>query len=614
MTDAMHWVPAARASTLPALFAGRVALTPNETAYRYFDPPARRWRSLTWAQAENLAGRWRAGLAASDLSAGARVAILVRNSPSWVAVDQAALDQGLVSVGLFCGDTPASSGDILRDSGAALVVVAKGRWWRSILEEGDCPAVRTVVALDGDAEGDARLVASESWLPDKPQRASLTPAPEELASLVYTSGTSGRARGVMLSHASLVWNAYACARAVDTPVDEHLVSFVPLAHAYERTVDYHRALITGATLSFCRHPRFLSLTLANARPTALVGVPRIYEHYYMELQRSLTRRPRWVRRLVRLTTELGWSVFQRQQGRGPRRLRHLAWPLLRQLVARPCLRPFGGRLEVAISGAAALPRPVARTLIGLGLPLLQGYGLTEAGPVVSVNRTDDNDPASVGRVLDDVQTRLGPDNELWVRTPGVMEGYWGDAEATAAVIEAGGNWLRTGDKVSRLDQSRLFLTGRLKEIIVMATGDKASPEPLERTIGLDPLFTRAAVVGEARPYLAALVTCDGEALGALMGTLGLDSESPSDRCDPRLERAMLKRIGQRLRHFPVHAQVRRVAVIDEVWSVENGLLTVTEKLRRRAVARRYAGEIERLYGRRAAAAQKTDFSYNVNVG
>lgn len=606
-----HWIPASAAATLPELFDARVAATPRDVAYRYFDVTIRRWRELTWAEIAARAARWRSGLARLELPHGERVAILLRNQPDWVAVDQAALSLGLVVVGLYCGDTPSSSAKLLEDSGARVVVVAKGRWWRQIAAAQSLPDVTQVVTLDTDVAGDERLHEASRWLPASGERARPACAPDDLAALIYTSGTTGSARGAMLTHANLVWNAYACADAVGLEGEEHLISFVPMAHAFERTADYYRGLITGATLSFCRHPRFLKPTLTEVRPTALIGVPQVYERYYVELHRWLGRRMRPFQRLVRFTIELGWSVFQRQQGRGPRRLRHLLWPLLRSTVASPCLRPFGGRLEVAVSGAAALPRPAARTLIGLGLRLQQGYGLTEAGPVVSVNRAHDNDPVSVGAPLEGVETRLGVDNELWVRSPGVMRGYWNDPEATAEVLEPSG-WLRTGDKVSRLDKRRLYLTGRVKEVIVMATGDKASPEPIERTLALDPLVRHAVVVGEARPYLAAILQCDPDLLARELRRLGLDPDDPASRRSPRLERALLRRAGSLLKDFQAHAQIRRVGVTDEEWTIENGLITPTDKARRRAIARRYGDEIRRLYGRRSTP-EKTDFSYNVNV-
>jgi len=436
--------------------------------------------------------------------------------------------------------------------------------------------------------------------------------PDATAAVIYTSGTTGRARGAVLTHRNLIWNAYACARAVKIHGEEHLIAFMPLSHAFERTVDYYRGLVTGASIAFCRNPRFLLTDLARERPTAIVGVPQLYERVYAELQQRMQDSSRTARRLVHLTIEIGWSAFEHEQGRAPRRMRHMLWPLLRRFVAGRLLAPLGGRLQVAISGAAALPQPVARTLIGLGLDVLQGYGLTEAGPVVSVNRRDDNDPQSVGLLLEGVETRVGPDNELLVRSPGVMRGYWRDQDATQAVLDPAG-WLKTGDKVSRLDKDRLYLTGRVKEVIVMTSGEKASPEPIEQIMGLDPLVNRAVVVGEARPFLAAVLNCDAERLKALMEELGLEPERAESLRSPRLERHLLRRVTRLLHDYPGYAKIRRLFVTTDDWTAENGLLTGSGKVRRRQVARRYRQEIDRIYGHRPLPG-KTDFSYNVNLG
>jgi long-chain acyl-CoA synthetase len=197
-----------------------------------------------------------------------------------------------------------------------MVVVAKGRWWGQIAEEQSLPNGGEVVTLDSDTAGDERMHKETDWLPASGERGTPLCAADDLAALIYTSGTTGSARGAMLTHANLLWNAYACADAVGLEGEEHLISFVPMAHAFERTADYYRALITGATLSFCRHPRFLKPTMVEVRPTALIGVPQVYERYYVELHRWLGRRMRLFGRLVRFTIEIGWSVFQRQQGRG----------------------------------------------------------------------------------------------------------------------------------------------------------------------------------------------------------------------------------------------------------------------------------------------------------
>lgn len=608
------WIERGAADTLCELFAARVARTPDALAYRFYSPRRQAWIELSWADAAARVQRWQAVLAEAGVQPGDRVALMLRNSPEWLCVDQAIMALGAATVGLFCADTPASNAHLIDDSGARVLVAVKARWAERILDAGDCPQLETALVFSGEADAATRIRSADDALARarEAHRAGVAARADALASLIYTSGSTGRARGAMLSHANLLFNAHAVADALPVVEAEHALSYVPLPHAYERVADAYRAMITGAVITFCRHPRFLGLTLARAPVTTLIGVPRIYERFYIELNRWLSRRPRYVQRLVAFTIKLGESVFERQQGRSRRHVRHLLWPLLRRLVARRCLRLFGADMQVAVSGAAALPYPVARTLVGLGVPVLQGYGLTEAGPVVSVNRLHNNALDSVGIVLDGVETKVGPDNELLVRGPGVMRGYWNDAAATAQSLSAGG-WLHTGDKVSRLDKNRLYLTGRMKEIIVMTTGEKASPDPIEQALRLDELVERAIVIGEARPVLAAIVSCSADALVPVMRQLGLDPEAPASLTSARLENFFIARFARLLVGYPAHAQIRRMAITTDRWSQANDLVTATDKIRRRRVARCYARDIARLYGRRTPGA-KADVSQNTNLG
>ena len=611
-----YWIAESAADTLCALFAARVAHTPDALAYRFFSPKRRAWMNLSWRQADERVRAWQRVLVARGIRPGDRVALMLRNSPEWLCVDQAILTLGAITVALFCADTPASNAHLLADSGARVLIAVKARWATRIFAQHVCPALEIVFVFTGELD-QPRLTRADAALEQARSRPQPRSEPagvgaDDIASLIYTSGSSGRARGAMLTHANLLSNARAIAAALPAIPDERALSYVPLAHSYERVVNAYRAMITGTTIIFCRHPRFLGLTLAREPVTTLIGVPRVYERFYVELNRWLARRPKTLRRLVSWTIAVGESVFERQQGRSRRHLRHLAWPLLRYVVARRCLRVFGSHMQYAVAGAAALPYPVARTFIGLGLPVLQGYGLTEAGPVVSVNRLHDNALDSVGRVLAGVETKIGPDNELLVRSPGVMRGYWNDPEATRAMLAAGG-WLRTGDKVSRLDKKRLYLTGRMKEVIVMTTGEKASPEKLEQAIQLDALVERAIVVGEARPVLAAVISCPQRRLEPLLRELGLDPESTAVRHGARLENFFLERFAVLLADYPAHAQIRRVAVTVDTWSQAGGLISPTDKIRRREIARYYARDIERLYGRRAPG-EKTDVSKNTNLG
>ena len=274
-------------------------------------------------------------------------------------------------------------------------------------------------------------------------------------------------------------------------------------------------------------------------------------------------------------------------------MENLSWPLLRRLVADQILARFGGRLRLAISGGAPLSPRLARSFIGLGLPLLQGYGLTEAAPIVSGNLVDDNIPDSVGVPLPGVEIKLAGQDELLLRGPSVMLGYWGRPQDTRDAIDADG-WLHTGDQ-ARIVGRRLYITGRLKEILVTSTGEKVAPVDLEMAITADPLFAQAMVVGEGMPHLAALIVLDSDAWRDAAKTLGLDADDPASLKADALLQAVRDKIRVLLRSFPSHARVREAWLTLDAWTIENGLLTPTQKLKRPLIEQRYAREIQELY-------------------
>ena len=285
--------------------------------------------------------------------------------------------------------------------------------------------------------------------------------------------------------------------------------------------------------------------------------------------------------------------FLRRQGRDGWSPLFLLWPLLDLIVARRVRARFGGRLRLAISGGAPLAPSIARVFIGLGVDVLQGYGLTETSPVVAVNTLDDNLPATVGRPLPGVEVRVAERNELLVRGTCVMAGYWRDGAATAAAIDRDG-WFRTGDQAKIDDQGHVTITGRLKEIIVLSTGEKVAPEELEIAIGVNPLFEQVLVVGEGRPYPAALAVLNGREWEKLAGRLGVPA-CVGVLNQKAVEQAFLAEIGRRLSRFPGYAQVRRVHAMLDPWGVQEGLITATLKLRRAVLLARFGQEIKALY-------------------
>ncbi len=597
MSQTADSIPPEVARTLYGLFLERVRRTPHKVAYRACRGADGSWQGVTWQALAREVERWQTALASEGLEPGERVAVMLRNCPEWVMFDQAAMGLGLVTVPLYTDDRPENVAHILADAGARLLLIDRPRTWRKI--GAACAAacqLQRVVSLSGEQGATPKepLRYCEDWLP---AIAAVPPppdaGPEALATIVYTSGTTGRPKGVMLSHRNILRNAASALRRIPVYGNDTFLSFLPLSHTLERTAGYYLPMMAGATVAYARSIPELALDLLSVRPTALIAVPRVFERVNAKLETRLRRRPPIARRLFELAVETGWRRFQHQQGRESWHPSLLAWPLLYRLVARPFLARLGGRLRVAISGGAALSPVIARRFIGLGLPVVQGYGLTETSPVVSGNAIESNDPASIGMPLDEVEVRTDEQGQLLVRGPNVMLGYWNNPNATAAIVDADG-WLHTGDQI-RIADGRLYITGRLKEIIVLSNGEKVPPADLEMAIALDPFFEQAMVLGEGRPFLSAIVVVNRDLWPDLAGRHGLDPDDPHSLEDSRVKAEGASRIGDLLRHFPVYAKVRRVVLTTEPWTVDAGLITPTMKLKRAELLKHYASRIENIY-------------------
>ena len=595
--------------TLPRLFAWRVAQTPAAEAYRAFDASAGAWIGTSWAAMGEHVALWMRALAGLGLSRRARVAILLPNGLDAICMDQAALALACVPVPLHALDNPESIAYVLQDSDAELVVASTGAQWQAIAEVGrPLSALRHVLLASGKsavASDGARAVQPVAqWLSAAREargsgaRLPDVPLASELAALVYTSGTTGKPKGVMLTHANVVSNVNAVLATVAPRIDDVFLSFLPLSHTFERTAGYYLPMAVGSCVAFARSVAQLPEDLQAVRPTVLVSVPRIFERVHGRLRGMLAEQPlrAW---LFALASAVGWRRFRRRQGLPvegfiPAPLDELAWLLLEPLVARRMLAQFGGRLRMAVSGGAALALPIARVFLGLGLHVLQGYGMTETSPVVSANTPEDNDPATVGRALPGVQVRIGENLELQVRGPNVMRGYWKrEADTQQAFIDG---WLRTGDQAA-IEAGRIRILGRVKEIIVTSTGEKVAPADLELAIAVDPLFEQVYVFGDNRPFIACVAVLGKQPWAHLAAELGLDASDPASLDNSAAQKAALERIAALTRGFPYYARPRAVALSLQPWTPENGLMTPTLKIKRNNLAPHFAPRIEALYRR-----------------
>ena len=588
------------ATTLDRLFHERVRRTPDGVAYRYFDDQASEWCEMTWQTAMHEILNWQAALLHEHLQLGDRVAVMLKNCPSWVLFDQAALGLGLVTVPLYASDRPENVAHVLQDSGAKLLLIDSAESWHPIHEV--CAGLielKRVVVFKTPPEGDddGRIRGVDEWLPSLSSSSEFqhrVSDADALATIIYTSGTTGKPKGVMLTHRNLMSNAWGALQVFSIYPNDIFLSFLPLSHALERMAGCCIPIMSGASVAFSRSIQQLQEDLAKVQPTIMVTVPRIFERIQSGLSNKLEKGPAYVRYLFELAVKVGYSRFERAQGRGNWHWQHLLWPLLKKLVADKLQARLGGRLRLAVAGGATLSADNACTFIALGVPIIQGYGLTETSPIISVNRVENNVPSSVGQVIQGVEVRIGEADGLEVRGANVMQGYWNNDEANNAIFTTDG-WLKTGDVVKIDTFGRITITGRIKEIIVLSNGEKVPPGDIESAILRDPLFEQVMVVGEGKAYLSVLAVVNRARWVEAVKARELSDDWPAGLERPQARAFALNRVAQQMKAFPGYAKIRKIALLHESWTIENGLLTPTLKIKRHVVLQHNIAAYEKLY-------------------
>lgn len=526
--------------------------------------------SVTYLDVEKASARLQNVLRKNGVMPGDRVAAQVEKSWTGLCLYLAALRAGAVFVPLNPASTAREMAHFLGDSAPRIFVCAKPS--PELHQAARAAGVSTIFHLDADGGGDL----ADALAAEKDAGADTIKVDGgRLAAILYTSGTTGRPKGVMLSHANILWNVHGSLQKIKIRTDDLFLSFLPLSHTFERSVGHYLPVMAGAEVAFNRSIEQLADDLREMRPTVLIAVPRIFERVQRKIAAQLDAGPRLRKIIFRLAVAVGWRKFLHRQGRGWWTPDALLWPLIGKPVARTIAAALGGRLRLAVCGGAPLAFHVSRTFLALGVDLCQGYGLTESAPVLSSNTPAANRPRSIGKPLGNVQLRIGEGEELLARGPNIMRGYWRDEAATRAAFTGGGGdrWLRTGD-CARLDaDGYVYITGRRKEILVLSTGEKIPPADMEAAIGEDPLFEQVMVIGEAKPFLAALAV--------------VAEAAPAE--------VLLARIAARTRRFPGYARIRKVSASTEPWTVQNGLLTPTLKLKRANILQQFEAEVEEMY-------------------
>jgi long-chain acyl-CoA synthetase len=549
--------------------------------------PDGRWTGLRRGQVRQSVLRIAAWLQGHGIKAGDRVGILSHNKAEWLMADVAILAIGAVTVPAYFTDPPEAVAHVFNDAGASLILVEPGEQQQKLAGL-DIPTL----PLTGDGETLRAIADDPSW---DGRSEAVDIGRDDLATLIYTSGTTGLPKGVMLTHGNILSDVAACIETVAVWPDDVLLSFLPVSHAFERTVGQFLPLAAGGEIAYAESVTTLLRDIPEVRPTLMISVPRLYEKIYAGVQESLHQGPAFKRMLFAQAQRLGNDRRRLQQrGKDLGGSRALAWWLLDRLVNAQLRRKLGGRLRLFVSGGASLNPKIARFLLSAGITVLPGYGLTEASPVVSVNPLQRIKPDTVGPALPGVELKLSEEGELLARGPMVMKGYWNRPRETAESIDADG-WLHTGDKAVIDTDGYVRIVDRVKEIMVLSNGENVPPAVVEQHLALDPCVLQAMIIADGRDYVVALVVPDEPKLRQHWQREHGRPLPEQWRRDAGVRDWMLERMASDMHDLPSYAQVQRFMFVDEEWTQESGLLTPTLKLKRRLIVDLHKNDIRRLY-------------------
>ena len=571
-----------------------------------------RWAPIAHRAVLDRVRRVSLGLAELGLEAGDRVAILCENRPEWAIADYACLTGRLASVPIYPTLPAEQLPHILNDSGAAVVFVSTRDQARKVAAVRPlCPALRAVVGIDAGAADGCDLTMADlearGAAADDPERAArwereaLAVRPGDLATLIYTSGTTGAPKGVMLTHDNFHANVMAGRRSVPFTGDDVALSFLPLSHIFERMGDY-MYWSTGTSIAYVPSIDDVPAALVEVRPTMAMSVPRLYEKMYARVVEGARAGgpARW--RIFRWAVRVAdrWAD-QKLAGRTPAGLLALQYALAQRLVFSKLKERTGGRMRYFVSGGGPLAADINKFFYAAGLTILEGYGLTETSPVISVNTPERFRIGTVGPVIDGVEVKIAAyaeaqpgDGLILTRGPSVMRGYYNNPEATREALDADG-WFNTGD-IGRLEDGFLRITDRAKDIIVTAGGKNVAPQPIENAVKATPFVSQAVVVGDKRKFPLILVVPNWEALEKWAGASGVTYASRAALlAHPDARRKMEDEVTAKFAGLARFETPKKVVLLEQEFSIERGELTPTLKVKRRVIDRAYKDVIDAAY-------------------
>ncbi|WP_425403309.1 AMP-dependent synthetase/ligase [Hwanghaeella sp.] len=559
------------------------------------------WTPRSWSNTADEVARLAAGLEAKGIGPGDRVVLVSENRPEWMIADLAIMSIGAVTVPAYTTNTVEDHRHILTDSGAKAAIVSNQDLAERLLPAASGTGLEFAVMIDAlpaNASADLPLFQQADLMAGADggsiREKARTLDRGAMCCIIYTSGTGGVPNGVMLSHGNIICNALSAEDMLSKLPGfaiggEIFLSFLPLSHSYEHTTGQFVPISIGAQVYYAEGLDKLVQNIGEVRPTIMTAVPRLYETMRTRILRAAEKSGGLKEKLLHKAVEIG---KKRYRDPGSLTLCERALdPLLTKLVRSKVSERFGGRLKAFVSGGAPLNQDVAQFFTALGLRILQGYGQTEAAPVVSCNYPTLNKLHTVGPPLEGVEIRIAEDGEILVRGELVMLGYWNDPDRTAETVKDG--WLHTGD-IGKLDEDGyLMITDRKKDIIVNSGGDNLSPQRVEGIVCLEPEIAQAMVYGDKRPHLVALLTPDPDWLKDWQAENGAIEGAWND--SPALRKALQEALDRVNKKLSVIERVRRFIIVDEPFSIENTMLTPSMKIRRHIVRQTYGDRLEGLY-------------------
>ena len=592
------------AQNLPLLFfaqAERLAAEPF-----LWRKQEKQWLSQSWREVSKAVKVLSRGLRALGVSGGDRVGLVSENRPEWLIADLAIMSAGAVTVPAYTTNTVDDHAHILQDSGAKVVIVSNANLAERVIPAAKIAGVNTVVTIDELDSSSAQGVQVLS-LRDVQDRASDVPDDVETeagkshrgdpACIIYTSGTGGLPKGVVLSHGAIICNCMGADELLkslpgygeDTEV---FLSFLPLSHSYEHTAGQFFPLSIGAQIYYAEGVERLVQNMAEVRPTIMTAVPRLYETIHSRIVRGIEQAGGLRAKMFNSALELGRRKYEapNQMGFGARALDSL----LDRLVRSKVQNRFGGQLKAFVSGGAPLNYEIGLFFQSLGLRILQGYGQTEAAPVISCNPPDHVKIHSVGPPLRGVDVRIAEDGEILVKGELVMLGYWNNEEATSETVKEG--WLHTGDVGIVDDDGYLQITDRKKDIIVNSGGDNLSPQRVEGMLTVEPEINQTMVYGDKRPHLVAVVVADPDFAEEWATSRGCANDAEALATNEEFKSAIGNAVARVNENLSVIERVRHFIIAAEPFTIENEMMTATLKIRRHVIQRVYGEALEALYG------------------